>query len=173
MELCGKWFKVPKQAGKSADEASAYVAKHAEAIRKGTPTKPPVRPYEVDSYRNLNKRAASHDGLQHDHIPSKAALIKAEEKRKGRRLTAAEKKRVANEGTTVAIPDDLHAKARTTGSRNTPDQIAEDASDLASAAEKDLEHHAAELRRRGMPEEEIQSILENVRAHNRTRGIGQ
>lgn len=43
--------------------------------------------------------------------------------------------------------------ARTTDGRNTPKQIAEDASDLATAADKDLEHHAAELHSRGMPEE--------------------
>jgi len=72
------------------------------------------------------------------------------------------------------MPSKLPGKlARTTDGRNTPKQIAEDASDLATAADKDLEHHAAELYSRGMPEEEIQPILENVRAQNRTRGIGE
>ncbi|GAB3624298.1 hypothetical protein GCM10027418_23820 [Mariniluteicoccus endophyticus] len=130
-----------------------------------------VREFEVDSYRGLNNRARPHDKMQHDHIPSAAALKKAEEDRLGRKLTKAEARRIEQEGTTIAVRDADHAKSRTYKNKNTPEQIANDAKDLNAAQERDLAQMRQTMRENGHSEERINATLEKIRERNRKQGI--
>lgn len=130
-----------------------------------------IKEFDVDSYQGLNRRARPGDQLQHDHIPSAAALKKAEEKRLGRKLTKAEARRIEQEGTTVAVRDADHAKSRTYKGRNTPGQIAEDARDLRAAQERDLARMRETMRGNGHSEDRIEATLERIRERNRNRGL--
>jgi hypothetical protein len=97
-----------------------------------------VRLLEVDTMGNLRKRALPNDGLVHDHQPSHASNAAREAARLGRELTDAEESAIYDNGTCVVVPDEWHKKkSRTYGGRNSPSQIAGDASDPARAAALD------------------------------------
>lgn len=165
-----------RSGAKGAERAGKQGAERAgreSAERSGTKaSKPGVKEHEVDSYKGLNNRANTGDGLQHDHIPSAAALERAEKKRLGRPLTKSEKRQVKNNGTTVAVTDADHAKSRTYKGRNTPEQIEADASDLSAAQSRDLDTMESTMRENGYSPERIKQTMDRIRAHNRERGIG-
>ena len=131
----------------------------ADAAGLGTKTHGSIKPGESVPYREgtIRGRGVKGDGLTPDHIPSRAALVKAKEKsllaaetkRLGRQLsdiekealllTNAEKAAIRDKGWTLVKEADFHQSvSRSWGPRNTAKQIAEDAKDLAVAVEKEF-----------------------------------
>jgi RHS repeat-associated protein len=97
-----------------------------------------VEAYEVGTYGELSARSVVGDGLSIDHIPSNASNLARATAAKGEELTAAERVAVRDQGTAVAVPDNLHRSASPTyGGRNTQAQTAADAANPQAAAARD------------------------------------
>lgn len=131
----------------------------------------PIKALDVTSYRTATKRSVPGDGLENDHIPSKAALIRAAESKKRDKLTRAERRAIEQRGVTVTVPEKVHADSRTYKGRNTTAQVEADGKDLRGAMEKDLQVLSDNLRARGYDQASIDSTLDAVRRQNRGRGI--
>lgn len=87
----------------------------------------------MGSYKELKDRSVVGDSLEHDHIPSYAALRTAKEKELGRKLTPEEDKLLYQNATAVEVPKDVHQAGPTYGGKNTEAQIQKDAMDLCGA----------------------------------------
>jgi filamentous hemagglutinin len=136
-------------------------------------TKTPVKEFDVDAFKNLKHREVVGDALQHDHIPSSAALRRARENELGRRLTPDERRALHNDATAVELSDLLHSQSRTFRGRNTQSQVDLDAGDLNVAMEKDLRTLAKNLKADGrLTSDEIATLIQEIRDLNRKRGIG-
>jgi hypothetical protein len=135
------------------------------------PPKGPVKPLDVGTYQDLKKIEQVGDDLEHDHIPSAAALKKEAERRKGGPLTPAERARIHQQGTAIEVPKSVHAKSDTFRSRNTPTQINADAADLSAAAERDYTRTRINLIAHGYPPNDVDAALAKMRAMNRKKGI--
>jgi filamentous hemagglutinin len=131
----------------------------------------PVQPLDVDTYAALRNRAVSGDQLEHDHVPSGAALRMAAEAAKGKRLTDAERREIYDRAATVELPRSVHQATRTYGGRNTPAQVAADAADLAAAAEADYKDRIALMLQHGYSPAEVRAAILRLIAMNRERGI--
>lgn len=132
----------------------------------------PVQAGDVDSYQELRRRALRGDALEHDHIPSAAALIRAAERDKGFELDDTEIRDLYNNAAAIELPSSVHRATRTYGGRNTQTQISQDASDLAAAANADYSDRIALLLEDGMDLGDIERSIRNLIALNRERGIG-
>jgi len=135
-------------------------------------SKRPAQKLDVDSYGNLRKGDVKGDGLEHDHIPSFAALKRAMEKDKKRKLTPREEAWLKKNGTAITIPSSTHKKGRTHGGKNTQTQIELDAQDLAAAAEKDYAALRRNLLADGHPKSDVDAAIDKIRKLNKERGIG-
>ncbi|MGY2972289.1 hypothetical protein ACVWWU_002700 [Pantoea sp. PA1] len=84
-DAAGKIIKAAEAALKNGDvaEASKLINKASEEIQA-------VKPLDVGSYKELKDRSVVGDGLEHDHIPSFAAIRQAKENELGRKLTPTE-----------------------------------------------------------------------------------
>ncbi len=133
--------------------------------------KGPVEPLDVDTYAGNRRRAEVGDHLEHDHVPSAAAIIKAKEHELGRPLLPHEERDIFNNGTTLELPKDVHRDSRTYGGRNTPDQIKIDAGDLKRAAELDYADRRQLLVGKGFSPEAIDEAIQKMRDMNGSRGI--
>lgn len=141
-------------------------------VRKAKPLpKKPVKPLDVGPYSDLKRREVTGDKLEHDHIPSSAALKRAEEKRLGRKLTKAEKDAIHNRGTAIEVPAQVHAKGDTWRGKNTPAQIESDASNLSAAAKRDYATSRKNLIDHGYTPGQVDAALDKMRAENQKRGI--
>lgn len=128
--------------------------------------------YDIGTYGDLQavaRRNGGQGGLEYDHIPSKAALIRALEDRYERPLRPWERNAVERDATAIALSDVEHRAGRTHGSKNNQDQIAQDASDLPGASEADRAAHRATLESQGIPGPTIDEILAGVRESNSGR----
>lgn len=134
--------------------------------QRGDGTTGDVAHFDISDYRNLNRRARSGDEMQHDHIPSHAATVRALEDRLGRELTDWELRGVLNDGAAVELTDQLHALSRTFRGRNTSAQIAGDAADLNLAMELDLATLQQNLGDIDTPQSTIDSVLQGIRDQN-------
>lgn len=132
----------------------------------------PVQPLDVDTYDALRGRAEVGDGLEHDHMPSAAALIRARELELGRKLKPHERTALYNNAASMELPQSVHRGTRTYGGRNTQTQINADAADLSAAANADYTDRIALLLERGVPMDDIETAIRNIMAMNRERGIG-
>lgn len=132
----------------------------------------PVEPLDVDTYAELRRRALSGDALEHDHIPSAAALIRAQERRLRRELRPEEVRDLYNNAAAIELPSSVHRATRTYGGRNTRAQIADDARDLAAASNRDYSDRIALLLEDGVPLDDIERAIGDVIRMNRERGIG-
>ncbi|MGI5500714.1 hypothetical protein [Lentzea sp. CA-135723] len=143
----------------------------------GTKLRPAKRPannvqaLDVDSYANLKKREKVGDNLEHDHIPSSAALKKAEEKRLGRKLTRQEADALHNKANAIEVPKDVHAKSDTFRGKNTKKQIEDDAADLSKAADRDYATTRKNLLAHGYSAKDVDAALADLKAANRKKGI--
>lgn len=176
------------QARKIRDDIEAIRARDRELGRsQRTPDRPrehdapdrvtpngldPVQSGDVDSYQELRRRALRGDALEHDHIPSAAALIRAAELRKGDVLEDHEIRDLYNNAAAIELPSSVHRATRTYGGRNTQTQIAQDASDLSAAANADYRDRIALLLEDGIDLGDIETSIRNLIALNRERGIG-
>lgn len=93
-----------------------------------------VKELDVDSFKNLKSRERVGDNLEHDHIPSFAALKKAKENELGRKLTPLEARRLRNDSIAVEVSSDIHKESRTYAGKNTKNQIDIDSKDLCQAS---------------------------------------
>ena len=117
-----------------------------KAVKKGgEPKQGKLTEYETVPYKEAQAgntkgmRGYKGDKLTGDHIPSKAALVKAEENKLGRKLNSAEKRQINEDGVTVVLKEDTHENlSRTYGNKNKP-LIDDDAKDLGLAFRKDAE----------------------------------
>ena len=149
---------------------------------RGNGNKPGVHELEVDSYGNLRNRARSRDGMQHDHIPSKAALARAAERQareNGQPWRARDRSRLENEATAIEISDDLHYNSRTYGGRQNqqiPDgngshapRVDVDAEDVDTAMWRDLAHFWENTRRHrnDLDEDDVLDAIQEVVNRNR------
>lgn len=135
----------------------------------------PVRTGDVDSYAGLRSRARRGDGLEHDHVPSAASLIRAAREKSlretGEDLSAAQIRDIYNNAGSIELPASVHRATRTYGGRNTQAQIAEDAADLAAAANRDYGDRIALLLEAGFSVSDIEDMIGKLMAFNRGRGI--
>lgn len=164
-------------AGKAAGKAAAGILKPVFAgLRKAKvlpgSSKNAVKSLDVGKYADLKKIEKVGDNLEHDHIPSSAALKKAEEKRLGRPLTSQEKQSIHNSGTAIEVPKDVHAKSDTFRGKNTPAQIDSDASDLAAAAKRDYATSRQNLIASGLSPQAVDAAIDKMKAMNKAKGIG-
>jgi filamentous hemagglutinin len=171
-----------KAGGKAAANAGAGILKPATsrlrkskklpgAGRKPGATNKTVKPLDVGTYSDLKKREKVGDNLEHDHIPSSAALKKAKEKQLGRKLTPQEARDIHQRGTAIEVPKEVHAKGDTWRHKNTPDQIDSDASDLSAAAKRDYTTTRKNLIDHGYSPKEVDAALDKMREANRKKGI--
>ncbi|WP_408896612.1 hypothetical protein ACJ5H2_16960 [Nocardioides sp. R1-1] len=131
-----------------------------------------VQPLDVDTYAKLKSRAEVGDRLEHDHVPSAAALIKAKEIELDRPLKPDELRDIYNNAATVELPSSVHRDTRTYGGRNTADQIAADAADLAGAANADYKDRIALMLQHGYSQDEVRDAIAKLIDMNKERGIG-
>lgn len=118
-------------------------------------------------------RAVIGDSLEHDHIPSFAALRTAAEIENGGPLTEAELKDLYNNATAVEVPKDVHVDGPTYGGKNTPAQIQADAADLPSAIQRDTEALRANLLSRGYDPSAADQAIQKIYLRNRQMGVIQ
>lgn len=85
------------------------------------------------------KRAVVGDNLDLDHISSISAQIKNLESLLGRKLSQAERSKLRNETTVIAIPKEIYKESRTYNGKNTQSQILSDSKNLCTAQCLDLE----------------------------------
>jgi hypothetical protein len=122
-------------------------ANSATAANVQGPQKPDLTCGECGSYSKLKEKRAKEPGYERDHVPAKATLREAAFARyKGKALEIGERDCIASKvearGITVAIPKGCHRQfSPTCGSKNTKQQIADDAATpeaLAAAVDRDL-----------------------------------
>ncbi|WP_423842234.1 hypothetical protein [Actinomyces naeslundii] len=122
--------------------------------------------FEVGEYSALKSRPGR-DGMEMDHIPSKAALCQATcrhietkiERDLNDKEVAAVLQVVEKLGGAIAIPKEMHEKlSRTIGGRNTDTRIRQDSSDIIRAIKADVDAYTPELRRRGYSDKDIEMI---------------
>lgn len=160
-----------RKLGKLADEAGDTSRQATKALKRTDTGPGHVKALDVGTYGDLKKRERVGDNLEHDHIPSSAALKKAKEKELGRRLTDQEKREIHQRGTAIEVPKDVHAKGDTWRHKNTPEQIEADASDLGVAAQRDYATTRKNLIDDGFSPEEVDAALDRMREANREKGI--
>lgn len=130
-----------------------------------------VQELEVDAYKNLKAKEVVGDGLEHDHIPSFAALRTAKEAELGRPLTELETKALYQNSTAVEVPRDVHIAGPTYGGKNTPAQIQQDAMDLCGAVCRDTDALRENLTRRGYDSALIDQTVQKILERNRATGV--
>lgn len=131
----------------------------------------PALTCQVAGHGSLDGRALKGDELQHDHIPSIAAIKIALEGKLKRRLNEKESKLIYDRATTVELPDAVHALSRTYKWRNTQQRIAKDAENLYEAARKDIKYLKVNLMKLGVEEEEIALCIQLIHQRNVNLGL--
>ena len=129
--------------------------------------------FEVGEYSALKNRPGR-DGMEMDHIPSKAALcqatcrhIETELKRNlNDKEVAAVLQVVEKLGGAIAVPKEMHDKlSRTIRGRNNETRIHQDSLDVIRAIKADVDAYTPELRRRGYSDNEIDTIYNDLVTH--------
>ncbi len=165
-DAAGKAIKAAEKALVKGDvtEASKLINKASDEIQA-------VKALDVGSYKELKSRAVVGDGLEHDHIPSFAALRKAKENELGRKLTPAEEKTLYQNATAVEIPRDAHKASPTYGGKNTPAQVQKDAQDLCGAVCRDTEALRRNMIERGYDPKLVDDAVRQIVERNRSKGV--
>lgn len=129
--------------------------------------------FEVGEYSALKNRPGR-DGMEMDHIPSKAALcqaicrhIETELKRNlNDKEVAAVLQVVEKLGGAIAVPKEMHDKlSRTIRGRNNEARIHQDSLDVIRAIKADVDAYTPELRRRGYSDNEIDTMYNDLVTH--------
>jgi len=131
----------------------------------------PVAEFEVGTYKKLKAREESGDNLEHDHIPSFAAIRAAKEKELGRDLTKEEAVELRNNTCAIEVSKDLHRAGPTYKGKNTPEQIEEDAADLGAAARRDTDALLGNAIKSGRDPEEVKKAIDKLHEKNRDSGL--
>jgi len=143
----------------------------ADGSQESAPLKTAVQELEVDAYRNLKAREVVGDGLEHDHIPSFAALRVAKEAELGRPLTELETKSLYQNSTAVEVPRNVHIAGPTYGGKNNPAQIQQDAADLCGAICRDTEALRENLKKIGYDSKLVNEAIKKIVERNRNTGV--
>ncbi|WP_259397838.1 RHS repeat-associated core domain-containing protein [Pseudoalteromonas sp. SR43-2] len=151
--------------GKFADEAIEPIVKK---LGSGTGA---LKVGEATTYSNHNKRAKVGDDLEGNHIPAIKQIIKAEEIKRERKLTKAEKSELKRLTGVLVEPKEVHAAGATFRGKNTKVRISEDASDLEKAAFRDTETTKGELLKRGFSENEINNEITKLHNYNKSINV--
>lgn len=129
--------------------------------------------FEVGEYSALKNRPGR-DGMEMDHIPSKAALcqvtcrhIETELKRNlNDKEVAAVLQVVEKLGGAIAVPKEMHDKlSRTIRGRNNEARIHQDSLEVIRAIKADVDAYTPELRRRGYSDNEIDTMYNDLVTH--------
>ncbi|MFP1755922.1 MULTISPECIES: hypothetical protein [unclassified Serratia (in: enterobacteria)] len=126
---------------------------------------------DVGSYKDLKAREKVGDGLEHDHIPSYAALRTAKEKELGRKLTPAEDKALYQNATTVEVPKDVHAAGPTYKGKNTAAQVQQDAANLCGAVCRDTNALRVNMVAQGYDPKLVDEAISKIIERNRKAGV--
>lgn len=145
-------------------EASRLINKASDEIQA-------VKPLDVGSYRELKDRSVVGDGLEHDHIPSFAAIRQAKENELGRKLTPAEEKTLYNNATTIEVPKDVHQAGPTYGGKNTPSQVKQDAINLCGAECRDTDALRKNMLDRGYDPKLVDDAIRQLKERNTQTGV--
>ncbi|WP_314884112.1 hypothetical protein [Actinomyces oris] len=126
--------------------------------------------FEVGEYGALKSRPGR-DGMEMDHIPSKAALCKVTcryiedkiDKKLNDMEVAAVLKVVEKLEGAIAVPKEMHDKlSRTIRGRNAKTRIHQDSLDIIRAIKADLDAYTPELRKRGYSDKDIEMIYNSL-----------
>ncbi|MCA6221774.1 hypothetical protein [Photorhabdus antumapuensis] len=147
------------------------VAEASKLINKASDEIQAVKVLDVGSYKELKSRAVVGDKLEHDHIPSFAALKKARESELGRPLTKDETKNLYQNATVVEIPRDAHKASPTYGGKNTPTQVQKDAQDLCGAECRDTDALRKNMIERGYDPKLVDDAVNKIIERNREMGV--
>ena len=162
-DVVGKLLKEAKAALKVGDTK--------KAIELAQEAQDKVKALDVGTFRELKAKAKVGDGLEHDHIPSFAALKKAEETRLGRPLTPTETKKPYAEATAVEVPRDVHQAGPTYGGKNTAEQIMKDAENLYEAVKRDTDALRKNMIEKGYDPKLIEDAINKIKTRNKEKGI--
>lgn len=160
---------------KAAGRKNDSIRTHIEAlIIQGQPThasdtEAELQLFEVGTYGDLASRPRN--GMEIDHIPSKAAVYKAAcryvEIVTGDPPSKTEKQNILKivefHGGAIAIPKEMHRQhSRTIGGRNTSEQILDDSLDLIGAVEKDFDYYTDLFEQHGLDATRINVLKTKV-----------
>ncbi|EBW6362408.1 hypothetical protein DPU24_16545 [Salmonella enterica subsp. enterica serovar Oranienburg] len=165
-DVAGKAIKGAEKALKAGDleSASRLINKASDEIQR-------VKALDVGSYKDLKKGSVIGDGLEHDHIPSFAALRKTKENELGRKLTPAEEKALYQNATAVEVPKDVHQSGPTYGGKNTAAQVQQDAIDLCGAVCRDTDALRRNMIERGYDPKQVDDAIKQIIDRNRQTGV--
>ncbi|MCX8965703.1 filamentous hemagglutinin N-terminal domain-containing protein [Erwinia psidii] len=165
-DAAGKAIKAAETALKKGDvaEASKLINKASDEIQA-------VKPLDVGSYKELKAREVVGDGLEHDHIPSFAAIRQAKENELGRKLTPTEEKNLYNNATAIEVPKDVHQAGPTYGGKNTPSQVKQDAINLCGAECRDTDALRKNMLDRGYDPKLVDDAIRQLKERNSQIGV--
>ena len=165
-DAAGKAIKAAEVALKKGDvaEASKLINKASDEIQA-------VKPLDVGSYKELKDRSVVGDGLEHDHIPSFAAIRQAKENELGRKLTPAEEKTLYNNATAIEVPKDVHQAGPTYGGKNTLSQVKQDAINLCGAECRDTDALRKNMMDRGYDSKLVDEAIRQLKERNSQTGV--
>lgn len=165
-DAAGKVIKAAETALKKGDvaEASKLLNKASDEIQA-------VKALDVGSYKDLKAREKVGDGLEHDHIPSFAALKKVKENELGRPLTDAETKSLYQNATAVEVPKDVHAAGPTYKGKNTAAQVQQDAANLCGAECRDTNALRVNMVAQGYDPKLVDEAISKIIERNRQTGV--
>lgn len=104
----------------------------------------PVKEWQYGAFKELKSAERKLDRLEHDHVPSIAAVLLYLQRRDGGSLlnrSSGSGQIVNDNATALEVTDTLHRAGRTYWSKNTPSQILNDSMDLLQATINDLSFH--------------------------------
>ena len=165
-DVAGKAIKGAEKALKAGDLETA-----SKLLNKASTEIQIVKALDVDSLKVLKKGAVVGDGLEHDHIPSFAALRKAKENELGRKLTPKEENTLYQNATAVEVPKDVHRAGPTYGGKNTPEQVQQDALDLCGAICRDTDALRGNMIERGYDPKQVDDAIKQIIDRNRQTGV--
>ncbi|OCQ53294.1 hypothetical protein Ppb6_01486 [Photorhabdus australis subsp. thailandensis] len=132
-------------------------------------SKPPVKLFEVDLYRNFARRPRN--GTHADHMPS-AAAVKIKLAELYPVLEEEQINDMAKDVAAIIIPAKVHQKLSATyGGRNSPAQIERDAQDLRTAVDRDFNTIKPALKNYGATEEQLEKALSKMHKLNQEQGL--
>ncbi|KAA5999777.1 MULTISPECIES: VENN motif pre-toxin domain-containing protein, partial [unclassified Pantoea] len=164
-DVAGKAIKAAETALKKGDvaEASKLINKASDEIK--------VKALDVGSYKELKAREVVGDGLEHDHIPSFAAIKKSKEIELGRPLTEAETKNLYQNSTAVEVPKDVHQAGPTYGGKNKSSQVELDAMNLCGAECRDTDSLRKNMLDKGYDPGLVDDAIQQIKERNRQIGV--
>ncbi|ENM3810982.1 S-type pyocin domain-containing protein, partial [Vibrio cholerae] len=133
-------------------------------------SKPKVKPLEVGTYGELAPRSKK-DGMDIDHIPSLAALVKATEMLYRRKLSKNQIAEIKKTSVGIAIPSQVHQKcSETYGGRNRTEKQQLDAENLEKAVDNNFDAIEACLKAEGYSQNELEQARQEIHRLNKQNG---